>query len=298
MSSSILVTGASGQVGTALKAVFPTARFVTSAQLDLSDSDAIRDWDWSTFSTVINAAAYTAVDEAETVLGRRNAWAVNAVAPGLIARELAKTGATLVHLSSDYVFDGSQESPYAESAAVCPLGVYAQSKAAGDIAVSVHAGHYIVRTSWVIGEGTNFVRTMAGLAERGIRPSVVDDQVGRLSFTQDIASGIAHLLNVKPEFGIYNLTNSGPAASWFEIAQRVFELTGHHATDVSGVSTEAYNEGKTGISPRPLNSVLNLSKLEATGYVPPSWEKRLEDYLANARPSSASLIEQSGASWR
>lgn len=279
MSSSILVTGASGQVGTALKACFPAATFVSSAQLDLSNSAAIRDWDWSPYNTVINAAAFTAVDEAETVSGRRTAWAVNAVAPGLITHELAKTGATLVHLSSDYVFDGSQQSAYTESAAVCPLGVYAQSKAAGDIAVSVHARHYIVRTSWVIGEGSNFVRTMAGLADRGIKPSVVDDQVGRLSFTQDIASGIAHLLKAKPEFGVYNLTNSGPAASWFEIAQRVYELTGHHATDVSGVSTETYYEGKEGISPRPFNSQLDLSKIEATGFEAPTWEQRLAEYL-------------------
>lgn len=274
-----LILGAQGQLGRALQAQFPLADYVARNELNVSDQDALLAWPWHDYDTVINAAAYTAVDLAETESGRRDAWKANASGVQTLANIANKQRLTLVHVSSDYVFDGEKHGAYTEVDGLCPLGVYGQSKAAGDLAAATATKHYIVRTSWVIGEGSNFVRTMAGLAERGIKPLVVDDQVGRLSFAQDIASGIAHLLKVKPEFGVYNLTNSGPAVSWFEIAQRVYELTGHHATDVSGVSTEAYYEGKSGISPRPLNGVLELSKIEATGFEAPSWEQRLAEYL-------------------
>lgn len=276
-----IILGSGGQLGKALQAEFPQAMCVTRDQLDIANRDELLAWPWREYDTIINAAAYTSVDIAETETGRRDAWKANASGVQTLTDIANEYRLTLVHVSSDYVFDGEKNDAYSEVDELCPLGVYGQSKAAGDLAASTAAKHYIVRTSWVIGEGSNFVRTMAGLAERGIKPSVVDDQVGRLSFTQDIASGIEHLLRVKPEFGVYNLTNSGPAVSWFEIAQRVYELTGHHATDVSGVSTETYYAGKDGIAPRPRNSVLDLFKLEATGYVAPSWEKRLEEYLAN-----------------
>ena len=274
-----IILGANGQLGRALRGEFPNAECVTRDQLDVTNQDALLAFPWRDYDTIINAAAYTAVDQAETEVGRRDAWKANATVVQSLADIANKHRLTLVHVSSDYVFDGEKHGAYTEVDGLCPLGVYGQSKAAGDLAAISAVAHYIVRTSWVIGEGSNFVRTMAGLAERGIKPSVVDDQVGRLSFTQDIASGIAHLLKVKPEFGVYNLTNSGPAASWFEIAQRVYELTGHHATDISGVSTEAYYAGKKCISPRPLNSVLDLSKIEAIGFEAPSWKQRLAEYL-------------------
>lgn len=276
-----IILGANGQLGKALQAEFPFADSVTRDELDVSNRDELLTWPWREYDTVINAAAYTAVDLAETETGRRDAWKANATGVQALADIANQHRLTLVHISSDYVFDGEKKDAYAEADELCPLGVYGQSKTAGDLAAAAASKHYIVRTSWVIGEGSNFVRTMAGLAERGVKPSVVDDQVGRLSFTQDIASGIAHLLKVKPEFGVYNLTNSGPKASWFAIARRVFELTGHQADDVSGVSTETYYAGKEGISPRPRNSVLTLSKLEATGFEAPSWEQRLAEYLSN-----------------
>ena len=275
-----IILGASGQLGKALQGEFPHAECVTRDQLDVTDPETLLAWPWRDYDIIINAAAYTAVDLAETETGRRDAWKANASGVRTLADIANQHRLTLVHVSSDYVFDGEKKNAYTEADELCPLGVYGQSKAAGDLAAATATKHYIARTSWVIGEGSNFVRTMAGLADRGIKPSVVDDQVGRLSFTQDIASGIAHLLKMKPEFGVYNLTNSGPAASWFEIAQRVFQLTGHHAIDVSGVSTETYYEGKVGIAPRPLNSHLDLSKIEATGYVSPSWEERLAEYLS------------------
>ncbi|AGG65747.1 sugar nucleotide-binding protein [Corynebacterium callunae] len=266
----VLVVGAGGQLGTALRAVFPDAEFLSRADLDIT-ADLRVAKQWKQYSTIINAAAYTAVDRAEN--DRAAAWAINATAVANLATIARENNLTLVHVSSDYVFDGSQES-YTEDAPFSPLGVYGQSKAAGDIAAATAPRHYIVRTSWVIGDGNNFVRTMKSLDERGIKPSVVDDQIGRLSFTADIAAGIAHLLEVGAEFGTYNLSNSGEPASWADIARAVFT----EPSDVTGVSTAEYFADKE-TAPRPLNSVLDLSKIEATGFNAPTWQSRLNDYL-------------------
>src|SRR5690606_19635848 len=124
-------------------------------------------------------------------------------APAQLARIAAENGIALVHISSDYVFDGAATEPYAEDTPFSPLGVYGQSKAAGDLAAATAPRHYIVRASWVIGEGSNFVRTMASLAERGIDPKVIDDQRGRLTFADDIAAGIHHLLETGATHGTY-----------------------------------------------------------------------------------------------
>lgn len=237
------------------------------------------EWDWKLFDTVINAAGYTAVDLAETSDGRESAWSANAVAVQRIAQKCQENRITLVHISSDYVFDGTKLGAYLEEDLICPLGVYGQTKAAGDLAAATVPRHYIIRTSWVIGDGNNFVKTMAALAEKGIKPSVVDDQQGRLSFARDIAGGVAHLLGTGAPYGVYNLSNEGPGVSWAEIARHVFELLGENAENVTGVSTEEYVAGKADIAPRPKNSLLDLKKIEATGFTPPSWEERLSDYV-------------------
>ncbi|GGF49809.1 hypothetical protein GCM10010922_27190 [Microbacterium sorbitolivorans] len=250
--------------------------FASRDDLDLT-SDISGARRWRDYGAIINASAYTAVDKAET--DRAGAWAANATGVAQLARIAAEYGITLVHVSSDYVFDGSETS-YDESAALAPVGVYGQSKAAGDVAASTAPRHYIVRTSWVIGEGNNFVRTMASLASRGIDPAVVDDQIGRLSFASEIARGIRHLLESGAPFGTYNLTGSGAAGSWFDVARRVFELTGHDAGRVSATSTEAYFANAQGpIAPRPANSVLSLNKIEATGFVPADADASLVEYL-------------------
>lgn len=158
-----------------------------------------------------------------------------------------------------------------------PLGVYGQSKAGGDAAVTA-VPHYLVRTSWVVGDGKNFVRTMATLAENGVAPAVVSDQLGRLTFTKDLAAGIIHLITMRPEFGTYNLSNEGPELSWQQIAARVFELTGHDPKLVTPISTEEYFAGKS-VAPRPANSTLDLAKIEATGFIPADADHRLKEYL-------------------
>ncbi|KQZ82064.1 dTDP-4-dehydrorhamnose reductase [Microbacterium sp. Root166] len=281
----ILVVGAGGQLGLALRDEFAghgPVEYATRADLDLTDPELASARRWRDYGTIVNASAYTAVDTAETAEGRRDAWAANVSGTAALARIAAENGITLIHVSSDYVFDGSSESAYRESDALSPLGVYGQTKAAGDAAVATVPRHYIVRTSWVIGEGKNFVRTMASLAERGIDPRVVDDQVGRLTFTDDIARGIRHLLESGAPFGVYNLTGAGEPASWADVARRVFELTGNDTARVTGVSTEEYFASAAGpVAPRPRNSVLDLAKLQDSGFTPRSWDAALADYLAS-----------------
>ncbi|MFS0712653.1 dTDP-4-dehydrorhamnose reductase [Microbacterium sp. 2P01SA-2] len=279
----ILVTGANGQLGRALRAEFGDHAWMEYASrddLDLTSPDLASARRWRDYSAIINAAAYTKVDLAETSEGRVDAWAANVTAVAALARIATANGITLVHVSSDYVFDGTKDGAYTENDPVSPLGVYGQTKAAGDAVVSVVPRHYIVRTSWVIGDGNNFVRTMASLAERGIDPKVVDDQIGRLTFTDDIARGIRHLLESAAAHGTYNLSSAGTASSWFDVARDVFAQTGHDASRVSGVSTEDYFAGLGHpISPRPRNSELDLSALEATGFTPADSADALLTYL-------------------
>lgn len=273
------VLGAHGQLGKALSQVYPDAHFVGRDECDLTHSDALSSFDWSEYSTVINATAYTAVDEAETSEGRKQAWATNVAGLGRLVKACNEHRLTLVHISSDYVFDGTKTEPYTEEDELCPLGVYGQTKAAGDELVSMLPKHYILRTSWVIGEGNNFVRTMASLASKGVSPSVVNDQVGRLTFTVDLAEAISHLLNTQAPYGTYNCTNTGEPASWADIAQEVFTAVGSDASAVTGVSTAQYFAGKDNIAPRPLMSVLDTTKIEATGFTATDWKTRLSEYL-------------------
>ena len=264
-----LVLGAGGQLGRALAARLPDATLLRSDDLDLSDADAVAAFDFSGVGVVVNAAAYTAVDAAETPEGRRQAWAVNATGVAALARAAAEHRFTLVHYSSDYVFDGDDEESTEESP-LAPLGVYGQSKAAGDLAVSVVPHHYLIRTSWVVGEGKNFVATMRSLAERGVSPRVVDDQVGRLTTTQALAEATDHLLTTGAPYGTYNVTGAGKPRSWAGIAADVFAEAGRSPDDVIPVTTQEYAaQGEGPVAPRPHRSVLSLAKIEATGYPPP-----------------------------
>ncbi|MBC7459358.1 sugar nucleotide-binding protein [Candidatus Saccharibacteria bacterium] len=274
----ILVTGANGQLGKALQIEFPDAEFVDRTTFDISDKTTWGDRNWRQYSTIINAAAYTKVDVAETRDGRREAWAANATAVKDLAQLAIENHLTLVHISSDYVFDGSTELHH-EDELFSPLSVYGQSKAAGDIAAATVPNHYTLRTSWVIGEGNNFVNIMKSLAEKSINPSVVNDQIGRLTFTTDLAKAARHLIDTHPAAGVYNVSNDGRPASWADIAKRVFELSGHDSGRITGVSTADYYAGKEGIAPRPLQSTLSLDKIKAAGFTPRDWETALSEYL-------------------
>jgi dTDP-4-dehydrorhamnose reductase len=184
---------------------------------------------------------------------------------------------TLVHISTDYVFDGTKD-PHKEDEPLSPLSVYGASKAAADVAVSNHAKHYILRTSWVIGEGKNFVRTMLSLGKKGLSPTVVHDQVGRLTFTSVLVSAIDHLLTNQPAFGVYNVSNEGEPVSWADITRTIFHEAGFDLV-VTNTTAQEYYEGKEGIAPRPLNSNLDLGKIEAVGFRPQNWHDDLRDYV-------------------
>ena len=281
-----LVLGAGGQLGRALAAAFPEAETRTRAELDVADADAVAAVAWQDYGVVLNAAAYTAVDAAETTEGRVAAWAANATAPATLARLAREHGFTLVHYSSEYVFDGTAPADpgHREDEPLSPLGVYAQSKAAGDLAVGLAPRHLVLRTSWVIGEGKNFVRTMQALAEKGVSPSVVEDQVGRLTFTDELVRATRHLLDTGAASGTYHVSNGGPAMSWKEIAQAVFERSGRSADDVSATTTASYAEGVRAkgapYAERPLGSAMSLDKLRATGFEPEDALTALDRYLA------------------
>lgn len=285
-----LVIGASGQLGRALRDELgddDRFEYTTRETLDLRSPELPNARRWRDYDVIINAAAYTSVDLAETAEGRADAWAGNVTGVAVLARVAAENGITLVHVSSDYVFDGTKDGAYTEQDAVQPLGVYGQTKAAGDAIVSTLPRHYIVRTSWVIGEGKNFVRTMAALAERGIAPRVVDDQVGRLTFTTDLARAIAHLLATGAPHGTYNVTGTGAPQSWADIAADVFRLSGHDGSLVTGVSTDDYfANAEAPVAPRPRNSVLSTTKIENTGFTPSSAAESLAAYLTSTEQVS------------
>ncbi|GAA1485442.1 sugar nucleotide-binding protein [Brachybacterium fresconis] len=276
-----LVVGGGGQLGRALAARWSERAdvdVVARDRLDIADPVSIAAFDFSGYGVIVNAAAYTAVDAAQSAEGRREAWAANVTGVGRLVEAARTHRATFVHISSDYVFDGTR-TLHDETEPPSPLGVYGQTKAAGDQLVATLDDHYIVRTSWVIGQGANFVATMASLAERGIDPSVVDDQIGRLTFTEDLAAAIEHLITARPAPGTYNVTNEGEPVSWARIAAEVFTLTGHDPARVTPVSTTAYYAGKDGIAPRPSRSALDLSKLHATGFAPREQFAALGEWL-------------------
>lgn len=277
----IVIVGAGGQLGRALSQEFPDAVALDRAALDVSDGGAVRDRDWTGVDVVINAAAFTKVDAAEDLANLAAVRTANVDAVGHLAEAAHAAGFTLVHISSEYVFDGRTPGPITEDLPTSPLSVYGQSKADGDrLAVAV-ARHYLVRTTWVVGEGQNFVRTMATLAARGVRPNVVDDQVGRPTFTADLAAGIRHLIGSASPFGTYNLTCDGEPASWADVAAAVFEALGRNRGDIGRVSTAEYFADKPGTAVRPLNSVLDLSKIIASGFKPRDWRTGLTQYVAS-----------------
>ena len=273
----VLVVGAAGLVGSALVSLLrqrglPVTAWTRPA-LDLAapgswpagvrSGDALR-----RYRAVVNAAAFTAVDAAETPDGRAAAWAVNAAGVGALAAACERAATTLVQLSTDYVFDGALPlgSCYAPDAQLAPLSVYGQSKAAGEIAAQTCARHYVVRTSWVIGSEHDFVGVMARLARDGVSPAVVDDQHGRLTAAEDLAAGILHLLEAGALHGTYHLTGSGEPCTWADVARWVFEELGADPGRVRPVSTDEYTAGRSGVAPRPVNSCLDLSGTRAEGF--------------------------------
>lgn len=278
--SRFLIVGAQGQLGKALQARYPDAIAVDRDEFDMTNWQTVQAYDWSSIDVILNAAAYTNVDGAETSEGRLAAWKINATGPGYLARIANIHDITLVHVSSEYIFNGSR-SPHTEDEPFTPLGVYAQAKAAGDIAVSVTPKHYIARTSWLIGDGPNFVRTMIGLANRNISPTVVGDQVGRLTFTPTLVGAIDHLLSSGQAYGTYNVSNVGKPASWADITRLIFKQLGRDDLTVTDTTTAEYFANKPDAAPRPLHSEFELSKIVATGALLTDFREELRQYVAH-----------------
>lgn len=289
----ILLTGKLGQVGFELqRALAPLGRVhaVDAAECDLADASAVRQLVRSVQPQVIvNPAAYTAVDRAESE--QALAHAVNAVAPGVLGEEAARLGAWVVHYSTDYVFDGCKPGAYTEQDAANPQSVYGHSKRAGELALE-HSGarHLILRTSWVVGaHGGNFAKSILRLAAERDHLNVVADQVGAPTTAALLADVTAHLLRQAQRdgadqfpFGLYHLT-AGGETSWHEYARfviseavtlgRTFKLAPEsiHAIDTAGYPTAAR---------RPANSRLDTAKLRRTFDLQlPHWESGVRHTL-------------------
>jgi len=289
----ILITGAAGQLGRELKrSLACLGELVTCdlAQLDLTKPDAVRDAVRIIAPTVIvNAAAHTAVDKAESEPALADA--VNAVAPGILAEEARRLGALLIHYSTDYVFDGSKATPYTEDDAPAPLSVYGRSKRAGELTVAAAGGrHLILRTSWVYGlHGANFMKTMLRLGRRscetGDELRVIGDQIGAPTWSRHLADATALVLARREiPSGLYHLAAAGET-SWHGYAEAIFaEAKAAGLLEKSPVVHRITSADYPLPAPRPANSRLDCSRFRRDfGLALPDWRTGLVDCLADAR---------------
>jgi dTDP-4-dehydrorhamnose reductase len=282
----ILVLGRSGQVGAALSESLQGLGDLIAldrAQLDLSNTDAIRTALRELQpQIVINAAAYTAVDAAES--DQAMAFQINAVAPQVIAEESERLGAALIHYSTDYVFDGSKQGAWLEDDATAPLSVYGHSKLAGEQAITDVGGtHLILRTSWVYGlHGKNFLLTMLKLAESRDSLAIVDDQIGAPTWALTIADATSAIIRDAGEpaqlaalSGIYHLC-AGGHTSWFGFAQAIFaHASVQRKPQLRPITTAEYPTP----AQRPHNSILNTDKFRRSFGDLPTWDDALQTCL-------------------
>lgn len=279
-----LVLGSTGQLATHLRELWPHAAFWSRADADLSSPGTLRGKiEAASPSAIVIAAAYTAVDKAESE--PELAWRVNAEAPAEIARAAAALDVPLVHVSTDYVFDGTKPEPYVETDAVAPLNVYGRSKLGGELAVAAIAKrHWVLRTSWVFSEhGQNFVKTMLRLGRERDRLSVVADQIGRPTYAGDLARVIDVLLAGTQKAVPYGLhhVGGGPVTTWHGFATAIFGracelglLSG--SPQVQAIPTSEYPTPAR----RPLSSVLQPgASLAAALPQQPDWTAGLSTSL-------------------
>ena len=275
----ILVTGANGQLGQCLQKIssqFEEFEFIftDSETLDITNKEEVNDFFWQNAPDFcINAAAYTAVDLAETEVEK--AFLVNADGAENLAEACAENNAQFIHVSTDYVFDGENNLAYTEEDFTNPLGVYGASKLAGDeLALEVNPCSVILRTSWVYSEfGKNFVKTMLNLFATKEELSIVADQFGQPTNANDLAEAIMKIIkSEKITPGIFNFSNLG-RISWFDFAEKIAELS-EAKIKLNAIETSQYPTP----AKRPKNSVLDLDKISKTYAVPlKPWEESLED---------------------
>ncbi len=279
----VLVTGANGQLGNELKKLTDRLNlpfkflFTDMSDLDVTDGDQVADFvrDYRVLY-IVNCAAYTAVDKAETDVEK--AYLVNEKAVENIAIAAKQEGAKVIHISTDFVFDGLSEIPYTEDIEPHPLSVYGQSKLKGEEALQAVGGEWmIIRTSWLYSEyGNNFVKTMIRLMNERDRLTIVDDQRGVPTYAADLAEMIVHILQFSEETewktGIYHFSNKGET-TWFGFAEEIKRLAGIDRCELVPVKTEEYGAP----APRPAYSVMDLSKICSAFHVEiPEWKEGLK----------------------
>lgn len=291
---SFLLLGANGQVGTALREAFsdsPSLIACSREHADLEDPASLRRvLDETNPSVVINAAAYTAVDQAEDEPDR--ARLINTEAVDLIAKHAKRTGALLVHYSTDYVFDGTKAGPYNEEDEPNPMSVYGQTKLDGERAIDASGCRsFVFRTSWVYSSsGSNFVNTIRRLARERDQLSIVSDQIGAPTSAVLIADVTKHAIEcvddetvTDEELGLYHLVASG-STSWFGFAEHFLSMdrdAGYDVAKINPILTAAYPSKAR----RPLNSQLDSSKLrDVFGVELPDWTRHVDEMIATMRP--------------
>lgn len=286
----LLVFGGAGQVGHAISALLPPDgwRVVCASRGDANITqaeDVRRLVSHVEPDVIVNAAAYTAVDKAESV----PKWAarVNGLGAGLVAEAALELGAPIIHLSTDYVFDGRSSRPWCETDAVAPLNVYGATKEAGEQAVRrIHSGHVILRSSWIFGShGGNFVETMLRHAEEKPLLRVVADQHGCPTFAADLAAAIWRIacqvaMPTRDVFGTFHFAGQGPT-TWFDFATAIFNEAARHGVAVPRLEPVASLDFPTPAR-RPAYSVLDCDKIAAVhGIKPPSWRDGLSRCVAD-----------------
>lgn len=274
----IIVTGCNGQLGRAVNKEFAAnteIEFVNTdvGELDITNIDKVMELAREVKPyAIINCAAHTGVDACETDVD--NAYRINAIGPRNLSIAASETGAKMIHISTDYVFDGRTDKPYIEFDRPNPQGMYGATKLAGEKMVKDFAEHYfILRTAWLYGEGKNFVKTMLRLSETNDTVRVVKDQVGSPTSTKELAGAISRLLFTE-NYGLFHATCEGNG-SWAEFAREIFRLAGK-STKVVGITTEEYNAP----APRPACSILENYMLKlTTDYMFADWHDAIEEYM-------------------
>ena len=277
-----LIVGAEGQLGHDLMDVVAAAGHEAVGMdlpaIDITDPTSVAAaLDATRPDVVVNAAAYTAVDAAEE--HEATALQVNGVGPGVLAQALVRRdGTRLVHISTDYVFDGSATSPYAEDTPTNPASAYGRTKAVGEeeVLTALPQRGYVVRTAWLYGQnGANFVKTMLRLAGERETLAVVDDQRGQPTWSRDLAEQIVALMSAEAPAGVYHGTSSGET-TWFDFTREIFRLAGLDPERVQPTTTDKFPRP----APRPAYSVLGHERWSEIG-VPPirDWQAALEEAL-------------------
>lgn len=283
----ILVTGSNGQLGSELRQLATAMDdedyhfiFTDVAELDITDRQAVCDFvEQNHVNILINCAAYTAVDKAES--DPELADLLNRVAPGYLAEAMDAVGGTMIQVSTDYVFDGTAHVPYMEDAPTNPTGVYGRTKLAGEEEVIRGCtGSMVIRTAWLYSTyGNNFVKTMLRLGRERESLGVIFDQIGTPTYARDLATTILHVVKVGIKPGVYHYTNEG-VCSWYDFTRAIHRIAGISSCEVKPLHTEEYPTPAA----RPHYSVLDKTKIkEAFGISIPWWEDSLRECIAQLK---------------